>query len=167
MKDKVIIKYNNKDGYITYQRGVLFISTILICYDDIVSLKDFDDGLLTAIMKKNDKEIEEYIDFEYALSILGLTDCKKEYFDGISIEDCELIKHDNMKEKIENFKLRQEDIAVAPITINKTKFIEVVLNNSKQKCILTYDTLQLVSSNISSERQIQSIVEKFRKDYAF
>lgn len=90
--NKAQIIYNKKRGYITYQRDALTISTILICYDDILSVVDFDNGLLTALMKRGDKEIEEYIDFSYALSLLDLSKQKKQYFDGITTTDIELSK---------------------------------------------------------------------------
>ncbi len=89
---KVQVIYNPKRGYITYQRGKLTISTILICYDDILRVVDFHNGLLTALMKRGNKEIEEYIDFSYALSLLSLSNQKKQYFEGISTTEIELSK---------------------------------------------------------------------------
>lgn len=89
---KVQIIYNHEGGYITYQRGDLTISTILICYDNILRVVDFQDGLLTALMKRGEKEIEEYIDFSYALSLVNLSKQKKLYFEGITVDDIELLR---------------------------------------------------------------------------
>ena len=89
---KAQIIYNHEGGYITYQRGNLTISTILICYDDILRVVDFQDGLLTALMKRGAKEIEEYIDFSYALSFVNLSKQKKLYFEGITVDDIELLR---------------------------------------------------------------------------
>ena len=89
---KVQVIYNPKEGqYITYQRDNLSISTILTGYDDILHVVDFHNGLLTALTKRGNEEIEEYIDFSHALSLLGLSKQKKQYFEGISKAEIELL----------------------------------------------------------------------------
>ena len=81
---KATIYYNHDRSDILYQRGDLIIGTVLKSYDDIISVVDFDNGLLTAKMMRGTNEVEEYIDFDYALSLLYMSKMKEEYFRGIT-----------------------------------------------------------------------------------
>ena len=81
-----IIYYPN-DNFIMYDREGMSVECILKSYDDIVKLLDFDNGLLTVLMKKENREIEEYVDFESALSDIHQNKEKSKYFSGISIDD--------------------------------------------------------------------------------
>ncbi|MCR5098113.1 MAG: hypothetical protein K6B14_04105 [Lachnospiraceae bacterium] len=88
----VNIIYNQKMGCITYSRDNYTISTMLVSYDDAVKIVNFEGGLLTILMKKNDRNEEEYVDFAHALSSLYMSKMSKQYFDGIKLEDIKLIR---------------------------------------------------------------------------
>ena len=88
---EIRLTYYQEEGLIQYQRGDLVISTLLCGYDDLIRLVAFDNGLLTVLMQKNGEHVEEYVDFEYALDMLGLSDQASEYFDGITLSDIELV----------------------------------------------------------------------------
>ena len=42
MKKNAYIIYNHAGGYITYKRGELIITSMLVSYDNIIRLIDFD-----------------------------------------------------------------------------------------------------------------------------
>lgn len=69
-----------------------------------------------------------------------------------------------MQKQIENFELRIGDIAMAIVSKNKKKCIEIaLLENPTLRCVLSYDTLQLVSGNIPRER-LPYIIDKAKKN---
>ncbi len=86
---KVIYNHN---GYITYKKGKIEVTTILYGYDDALDLIGFKNGLLTIMMKRGDNKDEEYVDFGYALSMLNLANEKSAYFDGVNVGDLVLEK---------------------------------------------------------------------------
>ena len=61
-------------------------------YDDALKLIDFQDGLLTILMRKGEEQIEEYVDFSYALGVLHMAKMRPKYFNGVSVEDMILEK---------------------------------------------------------------------------
>lgn len=87
---KVNIVYYHDEGFILYERGDISIECILRRYDDIIRLVNFEEGLLTVLMKKEDREVEEYVDFEAALQDIQLSREKDHYFKGITLEDMAL-----------------------------------------------------------------------------
>ena len=92
MNNQVQVVYNNENGYISYLRGGLEISTILSSYDDIIKLIDFDKGQLTVLMRRKEEEIEEYVDFAHALSLIHLSKQKGSYFKDVHVSDMVLRK---------------------------------------------------------------------------
>ena len=88
--DKVKIIYNNKYGFITFKRESIEVSAILIAYDSAIKVIDFEDGLLTILMRRGNKEVEEYVDFSYILSMIGISNKKHEYFSDVKKDDIEL-----------------------------------------------------------------------------
>lgn len=42
--------------------------------------------------KEVGKNIEEYVDFDFALSLLQLSKRKKDYFDGVTKDDFEIVR---------------------------------------------------------------------------
>lgn len=87
VKKKVNIIYYNDEGFILFERGNLSLECILRSYDDIVKIVDFEKGLLTVLMKRKDKTIEEYVDFEAVLHDINLSKEKEKYFKDIKLED--------------------------------------------------------------------------------
>ena len=87
MKSKVKIHYNSKDGYIIYKRNNLYLGSILKSYDSLIKIVDFDDGLLTVLMKRGNEEIEEYVDLGHCLTLLYMKKEHDKYFKGISVKD--------------------------------------------------------------------------------
>ncbi len=69
-----------------------------------------------------------------------------------------------MQKQIDNFELRIGDIAMAVVSKNKIKCIEVaLLEDPALRCILTYDTLQFIGGNIPRER-LPYVINKAKKN---
>ena len=89
-KTKVRIIYHHKIGCIVYQKGDMVVGAILSNYDDVVRVIDFKNGLLTVLMKKNNKHVEEYVDFHQSLAVIYMAKLASKYFDGVTADDIEL-----------------------------------------------------------------------------
>ena len=84
---KVDVIYNKKGGYITYRRGNKVITAMLQGYDAAEHVEGFDSGLLTIVMRKGKTSVEEFVDFTYALSLIGQSKQKNAYFEGVTKRD--------------------------------------------------------------------------------
>ncbi len=85
MKAKLI--YDSGLNIISYIRGDLIISAILKGYDKINGITLFDNGYAELKMIKDSKEVEDFVDFKYALSLIGLNKLSDEYFNTIELKD--------------------------------------------------------------------------------
>ncbi len=69
-----------------------------------------------------------------------------------------------MQKQIQNFELRLGDIAMAVVSKNKHKCIEVaLLENPSLRCVLTFDTVQFIGGNIPKER-LPYIIDRAKKN---
>ena len=89
---KVKMFYHHDIGCIVYEKGDLSIGCMLSKYDDAIRIVDFNKGLLTILMKKGSKEVEEYVDFKHALALLYMSKSARDYFDGVTADDIVLEK---------------------------------------------------------------------------
>lgn len=85
-----VLKLVNK--YITYERDGLLLTVEVSPYlRYIYSIKSFDNGFITVIADYGNGVEEEYIDLEFVPDLLGLSDKKKDYFEGVTCEDIEIV----------------------------------------------------------------------------
>ena len=82
--DSAVFIFNKDYGYITMERGELTLTSILRTYDAIVGIVSFENGLLTALMRRGVHQVEEYIDFNCVLHDLCITSSKHKYFDALN-----------------------------------------------------------------------------------
>ena len=88
------IVYSKNLNIISFIHGKLIISAILKGYDSIEKITKFDAGYIEVLMRKGNSLVEEFIDFNYALSLIGLKNKSGDYFNNVSINNIKLM---NMK----------------------------------------------------------------------
>lgn len=77
-----------QNGIITYKNKDLSISVgVSSLLEEILNVKEFDMGYIVVDAKYSHGIVEEYIDLDWGLSILGLSDLKEDYFKDVRSED--------------------------------------------------------------------------------
>lgn len=77
-----------KAGVLSYKRGnyhlVVGVSSSLL---EIVRIKEFDMGYIVVDARYVDSIVEDYIDLDWSLSLLGLSKLRDKYFKGVRGDD--------------------------------------------------------------------------------
>lgn len=82
----VLLELNN--GVISYKKDNLLLSVgVSKSLKEILSIKEFNMGYIVVNARYTHGIVEEYIDLDYGLSILGLSNLRNKYFKHVRSED--------------------------------------------------------------------------------
>lgn len=82
----VLLELNN--GVISYKKDNLLLSVgVSKSLKEILSIKEFNMGYIVVNARYTHGIVEEYIDLDYGLSILGLSNLRNKYFKYVRSED--------------------------------------------------------------------------------
>lgn len=82
----VLLELNN--GVISYKKDNLLLSVgVSKSLKEILSIKEFNMGYIVVNARYTHGIVEEYIDLDYGLSILGFSNLRNKYFKYVRSED--------------------------------------------------------------------------------
>ena len=82
----LLLELNN--GVISYKKDNLLLSIgVSKSLKEILSIKEFNMGYIVVNARYTHGIVEEYIDLDYGLSILGLSNLRNKYFKHVRSED--------------------------------------------------------------------------------